>query len=133
MLRRRALSDELGVCAAEWRYLLDAHKSPHGERDWFGPLFWPLLQAAYEQSTLRGVYPSTAVNNLVVYKDSEAWRAPMEDRWPAVAVWSDGSYSVRSDAWSEDARELLVTRDPRKAAIFLAELIGEIQLADPEG
>lgn len=91
------------------------------------------MQAAYEQSNLRMVYPSTAVNNLVVYKDGEVWRAPMEDRWPAVAVSSDGWYSVRSDAWSKDARELLATRDPREAAVFLAELIGEIQSVDPEG
>ncbi|MEV3855590.1 DUF6193 family natural product biosynthesis protein [Streptomyces sp. NPDC050095] len=121
------MSDNSGVCASEWQYLVDAHKSPHGERDWFGPLFWPLLQAANGQPTLRGVYPSMAANNLVVYRDSETWRAPVEDRWPAVAVSADGSYGMRSDAWAEDARELLVTRNPQEAANFLAELIKGIQ------
>lgn len=111
---------------SDWRYLLDTHKPPHGENDWFGPLFWPLLRAAAEIPTLRRVFPSTSVNSLVVFRDDEAWKAPVEEQWPAVAVGSDGSYTVRSKAWPRDARELLVTQDPREAARCLAGLIERI-------
>ncbi|MGW1961974.1 DUF6193 family natural product biosynthesis protein [Streptomyces sp. NPDC001935] len=108
---------------SDWKHLLDVHKPPHGEDDWFGLLFWPLLQAAAEIPTLRRVFPSTSVNSLVVFRDGQAWKAPVEERWPAVSVGSDGLYTVRSQAWSRDARDLLVTRDPGEAVRCLAGLI----------
>ncbi|HZU54987.1 MAG TPA: DUF6193 family natural product biosynthesis protein [Actinocrinis sp.] len=111
----------------DWNLLVEAYRPPHEESDWFSPIIWPLLEAAMRQPFLRAFFPSTAMNHLVIYWNDQAWCAAEEERWPAISVSSDGIYTVRSDAWSRNARELLTTSDPEVAANFLAAKIGNIK------
>ncbi|MFG2692755.1 DUF6193 family natural product biosynthesis protein [Kitasatospora sp. NPDC048407] len=117
---------------SEWEGLLNAFRPPHGTNGWFSPLFWPLLQAASEIPVLRQVFPTVSLNTLVVFRDGYAWKAPIDEQWPTVAVGSEGTYAVRSKAWSRDAQVLLLTEDPREAAEFLAELIAGIIANDQD-
>lgn len=106
-----------------WRDLLSSYQPPHDERDWFGPLFWPLLRAASRHEVLRGNYPSTALNSFIVHKDEQAWRAREQDLWPTVVVSSDGFYTIRAAPWSAEAGKLFVSTDPSAVAKRLADLI----------
>ncbi|WP_031151995.1 hypothetical protein [Streptomyces erythrochromogenes] len=108
----------------EWVRLLAAYAPPHPDGDWFQCLFWPLLRAAAELPVLRGVYPSLALNCLVVHHGPDVWRSDPADRWPAVCVGSEGVYAVVSDAWSNDAEVLCETVDPVLVAVEWGKLIG---------
>ncbi|TML36955.1 MAG: hypothetical protein E6G27_18410 [Actinobacteria bacterium] len=73
-----------------WTQLIHHHADADRGRNWFSPLFEPLLVAAADNSVVDRFYPYQRLNQLCFAREATTEDFSSSTELPAISVWSTG-------------------------------------------